>query len=127
MLDETIDILWAYRGGYGAANLINDLVNNLKGKNISTKYLIGFSDITPLHFYFNQKLGLPSLHGSVLAHLLKKAEINDFSLLDNMAKIINGEITQVKYPVTILNKAFKKDNLEGISIGGNLTLINNAT
>lgn len=54
------DYIWCLRGGYGALHLVEALLDMTK-PNYKAK-LIGFSDITVLHYIFNQKWNRPSLH-----------------------------------------------------------------
>lgn len=65
--DDRVKIIWAFRGGYGATEIVFDCY---ECKPSTPKLLIGFSDITALHLLFNQRYQLPSLHASVLTSLL---------------------------------------------------------
>ena len=51
MLDENIDIIWFVKGGAGAFNLLPYLYNHLDQlKKAKPKIIVGFSDITAIHF-----------------------------------------------------------------------------
>lgn len=56
-------VIWCLRGGYGSNRLLPYL-DKVKPK--QQKLLVGISDITSLHVYFEQKWNWPTLHASVL-------------------------------------------------------------
>lgn len=50
MENEKVKIIWAFRGGYGCSEFVEDCFNiELKGD----KILIGYSDVTVLHLLLN--------------------------------------------------------------------------
>lgn len=57
-------IVWCLRGGYGSNRLLPRLDEVKKPK--QQKLLVGISDITSLHVYFEQKWKWPTLHASLL-------------------------------------------------------------
>jgi muramoyltetrapeptide carboxypeptidase len=61
---EDSKIIWCLRGGYGSNRLLPDLDQLKKPK--KQKLLVGISDITSLHVYFEQKWQWPTLHASLL-------------------------------------------------------------
>ena len=65
--DPEIKALVAVRGGYGCLRILDRI--NLQQVRKTPKFLIGFSDITILHSFLQQKTGLISLHGPVLTSL----------------------------------------------------------
>lgn len=56
VLDENVKIIWCVRGGAGSIRLIPYLEARLPAK-VDHKILIGYSDITVLHLYFEYKYG----------------------------------------------------------------------
>ncbi|MGE3262613.1 MAG: LD-carboxypeptidase [Bacteriovoracia bacterium] len=66
--DPTLGAIWCARGGYGAARILARLdkagLPSLLKR--SPKLLLGFSDVTALHFYFGA-LGLPTVHAPMPA------------------------------------------------------------
>ncbi len=54
------DFIWCLRGGYGSHQLLDGM--SRKDYKID-KVLMGFSDITSLHYYINQVLERASVHG----------------------------------------------------------------
>lgn len=113
ILDENIDIIWAFRGGYGCGE-IADFCMDIQPK--GEKILIGFSDLTYLHFLFNQFYKLHSIHGPVITSLVEKhpATINEIK------SILNGEFLSIE--LKPLSKASNRD-ISGEIVGGNLTII----
>ena len=67
LLNSKSKAIWCLRGGYGALKLIPDL-EKLKRPS-HCKVLLGFSDITTLHGFLNQKWGWPTLHSPVLTRM----------------------------------------------------------
>ncbi|MCB9201445.1 MAG: LD-carboxypeptidase [Flavobacteriales bacterium] len=112
--DDSIDVIWCARGGYGGAQII-DSVNFRKFKK-NPKYLIGYSDNTVLHQAIN-KLGIPSLHGNTIKVLpsgnTEESYESVFNCLENQS--MNYEICT--HELNTLGKS------EGILVGGNLSII----
>lgn len=65
LLDPAVKAVFCARGGYGATRLLARLAS--VGP-VSPKPLVGFSDITALHFWL-QSRGIVSIHGPVLTQL----------------------------------------------------------
>ena len=70
MDDESIKGILCSRGGYGAIHLIDKI--NFNKFSQHPKWLMGFSDITLLHYLF-QKKGFASLHSLMGRHLCVEA------------------------------------------------------
>jgi len=102
-----IAIISALRGGYGCAEIAFDLMSV---KPSGPKILIGFSDITVLHFLFNQHYGFPSIHG-----LFSESYQN---MINKMLGVLSGE--EVKFELQSINTNNKQ--ISGQMIGGNLTV-----
>lgn len=116
LTDEKTKIIWCFRGGYGASELIND-IQNLEVKH--PKILVGFSDITPLHTILNEHYKIPSIYGSMGTQIINKP-----SLMDKVLDVIKGK--DVVFSLTALNDEAKKvTEISAPITGGNLTLIGN--
>lgn len=110
------NIIWCLRGGYGSLKLLPFLSKLKKPK--KKKILIGYSDITALHYFFNQKWKWPSLHFSGIAELStffyknKQHRKGYVKLLSAMSKGV------VEYKnLTLLNaEVFKKQNVKQLGI-----------
>jgi muramoyltetrapeptide carboxypeptidase len=123
LTSDKVDILWAYRGGYGSMEIIPYLEQHRPFR--AFKLLIGFSDITALHLYFNQILKWPSLHATVLDRIARKVNSDD---LQDIIDCIGKSKKDLSYPVIPINIMAKKitqsnENILGDMIGGNLSVV----
>ncbi len=135
------EYIWCLRGGYGALQLVPELLK-LKTpikKPKTFKKLIGFSDITVLHYILNQKWNWPSLHwkhlNGFLIHDLKdnlnvkpssnlmldeKKKFNLKFFIDSVHRL-NSEKYFYFNNLSPLNKnAEKTKSLKAKIVGGNL-------
>jgi muramoyltetrapeptide carboxypeptidase len=110
--------IWAIRGGYGAAKLIPFLDELSPPK--TNKLLLGFSDITALHLFLENKWHHASLHCAVINQL-----INNPELLYELKPILFGEEVQIIYDQLIpLNDLAKLNEIINATItGGNLSIV----
>lgn len=113
ILDEEIDIIIAFRGGYGCGEIADECMDI---KPAGDKILIGFSDLTYLHVLFNQYYKIPSIHGSVITSLVEKHPEN----IEEIKSILSGK--EQSLALKPLNEAAGSD-ISGIITGGNLTII----
>lgn len=114
-------VLWCLRGGYGSMRLI-PLLEKLTPP-AKPKLLIGFSDITALHLYLNQKWNWPTLHGRTISQLHPEWEFNQEH--QQLVDLLFGKIQEVTFKqLTPLNAAARKNHIiQAPIIGGNLRLI----
>ncbi len=108
--DPEVKIISALRGGYGCAEIAFDL---MKIKPSGPKILIGFSDITTLHFLFNQHYGFPSIHG-----LFSESYQN---MIPKMMELLSG--SEASFALTPVNIDDKEISAQ--MAGGNLSIICN--
>lgn len=115
--DETVDVIWCLRGGYGSARLYEYLQDvEVKGN----KTLIGFSDITALHLMLESlDLGVYSIHSHVLTKFKASFDQEDAAILDEL--IFDGDVNY-SYELTRLNNIDYED-ISGPATGGNLCVI----
>jgi muramoyltetrapeptide carboxypeptidase len=68
-INDSIDVLWAARGGYGAGRLLPllDGLTTKLGKPKRKKLLIGYSDVTLLHEFVRERWGWSTLHAPMPA------------------------------------------------------------
>lgn len=122
--DDAIKIIWCFRGGSGSSEVAYylNIVNDKCAIQVKCpKILVGFSDTTALHIFFNQKLNLQSIHGSMITNI-EKTEKN----LDMVLDLFDGkEITLGLEPInTVAEKFIKNNNSVQAKIGGgNLTVL----
>jgi len=121
LFDESNNVVWSLRGGYGSARLMPYLQK--LSKPAKEKFFIGFSDITALHLFLSQEWGWKTIHGSNIADLLKPEK--DQSNLTKLAEILKGKVKQVTIDNLLpLNDIAKSSELvNGKLTGGNLTML----
>lgn len=114
-------VIWCLRGGYGCNRLLPKLAKIKRPK--KPKILLGYSDITSLHVFFNQNWNWPSYHAInidrfALKNLTKAQEKEIFAVL-------TGTIQEVEFKnLKPLNKsAVKKNNITSSVVGGNFTVL----
>ena len=113
-------IIWCIRGGYGSAKLIQDL-NKLPILK-QNKIFIGFSDITALHIFFNQKWGWKTIHGPVINQFINNSIDNQSkkTIIDLLYNKYNKHIQEV---LPLNNLAKNSTNIQGKLCGGNMEII----
>ena len=128
LLDKHTDILWMVRGGAGAMNLIPALYANKDLlKKTKPKIIVGFSDVTAIHYFVNTILGWPSVHGVVAAYNKEMSKAGSETATINDRESIPWIKTLLTHG--ILYKNFIPLNqpalqpIQGNLLGGNFTLI----
>lgn len=121
LLSKKSKAIWCLRGGYGATKLI-PMLEMIKSPQ-QAKIFIGFSDITALHIFLQEKWGWATIHGPSA----RQAAMKEVSMasIKNLKKIIFRETNSLTYGyLKPLNNAAKKNKLIKAPLtGGNLTLI----
>lgn len=128
LLDKHIDILWMVRGGAGAINLIPALYEDKDLlKKIKPKIIVGFSDVTAIHYFVNTVLGWPSIHGVLAAYNKdiskvdsKKATTNDRESLASIKTLLTQGILYKNF-IPLNQPALQP--IQGNVLGGNFTVI----
>lgn len=114
--DNTIKAVLCARGGYGMSRII-DYIDFRRFKR-SPKWLIGFSDITVLHAYVYQQLGIATLHSPMAEAFNNEGFNNEFVL--SLQKALKGKSADYSCVSHSLNRP---GEVIGELIGGNLTLV----
>lgn len=114
-------VIWCLRGGYGSMRLI-PLLEKIKIPP-KPKLLIGFSDITALHIYFNQKWNWPTLHGRTISQLHPEWEMNQEQ--QQLLDLLFGRTEEVSFTNLIPMNESAKANLviNAPIVGGNLRIL----
>lgn len=116
MDDPEAKAILCSRGGYGAVHLLDKL--DFSGIRKYPKWLIGYSDITALHFAF-LKNGLMSLHAPMAKHLVEEMDgVASYYLKEKLF----GASTRYQIAPHSLNKS---GSANGPLIGGNLAVLSN--
>jgi muramoyltetrapeptide carboxypeptidase len=112
--------IWCLRGGYGSARLLEEL-SKMK-KPAHKKILIGFSDITALHAFLNQKWKWETIHGPTISSF-SKINLQKKCILE-LKNILLG-VHKNDFKLKPINESAKdtKSKIEGAVIGGNLAII----
>lgn len=117
---ETKAILCA-RGGYGLVRIIDAI--DCKPLKKNPKWIIGFSDVTVLHGFLQQQVGIASIHSKMCNSFPDKWEEADAlqqQSIQSIADCIIGKKMQYEAPYHIANKTGVSN---GILVGGNLRTI----
>ncbi len=113
------DYVWCLRGGYGALHLVPDLMKMKPPKQVSK--LIGFSDITVLHYFFNQMWQWPTLHWKHLNGFLQDGKKFLTQDLKQSLKMLSSEDYFIFDSLKPFNPAARDlKTLRSKVIGGNL-------
>ncbi len=114
-------IIWCLRGGYGSARLLEKLSKLKKPK--TAKILIGYSDITALHLFLNQKWGWSSIHGPMITSF-SDAQFEKKCLAE-IKNLLFSSKDQKEFKFLPLNPfaELTKTKITGELIGGNLAMV----
>jgi muramoyltetrapeptide carboxypeptidase len=104
------------RGGYGTVRLLEKLNTDIIKSN--PKWVIGYSDITVLHSYFNKIIGCETIHGSMPINCLKETTEN--GTWKKLQQLLTGHLPVYSIPAHPLNKTGQSD---GMLVGGNLSVL----
>ncbi|MBU0561627.1 MAG: LD-carboxypeptidase [Bacteroidetes bacterium] len=121
---DDVDGIICARGGYGAMRIIPQLNYELIRKN--TKVLLGYSDITALHFALYSQAGVVSFHGPVGISTFNEYSIN------YLQSVIGGSSSSLEFissseDLLKDNQAYQRYVINGGSakgelVGGNLSI-----
>lgn len=119
--DPKVKVIWALRGGYGSARLIQHLIPLIPPS--QKKIFIGYSDATALHLFFSQQWGWTTIHGAGFKELLlAEKDPNNFK---HIMDIVSGQVKTIRLnELKPLNTAAKQTKILSSRLtGGNLTLL----
>ncbi|WP_318441036.1 LD-carboxypeptidase [Photobacterium leiognathi] len=121
LLDPTIDVLWFFRGGGGALNLLPYLhTYKTQLLEIKPKTIVGFSDVTAIHNFINNELSWQSVHAINASTNKATNGGNEQPIPDLKALMHEGVSYNTVLP---LNELAKTTEVSGQLIGGNHTLV----
>jgi len=113
--EDEIGAILNMRGGYGSNRLMPYIYDFNFAK--YPKPFIGYSDITYMHIYLNQKFNLITYHGPMIRDLLKDEKITTDGFIKTA---LGGE------PLTLKSVDFLVKEIgraRGKTVGGNLTIV----
>lgn len=127
LTDPNVKMLWFIRGGAGAFNLLPFLEQAKERiKKTSPKLLIGFSDVTAIHYYMNTQFGWPTIHGIVAlynANTSDNPSRNELNSENSLQEIIDSLSHGINYDHILKLNTTQAIEISGPLYGGNLTLI----
>jgi len=110
--------VWCLRGGYGSARLMADLSSMRQPT--EPKWFIGFSDVTALLCFLQQKWGWPVVHGPNLSGLVRGEALEG----PQIQALLSGQLNQITLDMASLNMPAKGAVLSQTMVtGGNLSLL----
>lgn len=119
--DKNIKGIFAIRGGYGCARLLDLIDFKIIKKN--PKIFVGYSDITALHIAINQKSKLITYHGPMVSTELIKG-LDEYSADYYKRFLFSKEkINEIFNPVGCNLEIINDGIASGQLIGGNLSLV----
>jgi muramoyltetrapeptide carboxypeptidase len=111
--------LMTVRGGYGTTRIIDEA--DIEALEDHPKLVIGYSDITALHFAIAERTGIPSLHSPMMAwssnNTAETAESLRKAVMTTDPIVLKQDETVSTHEVVISGKA------TGKLLGGNLSLM----
>ncbi len=117
MDDPEIKAIVCARGGYGTVKIMEHL--NFQSFRDNPKWVVGYSDITVLHSYITQKLGVKTLHAAMPLNLTEKTRNNKST--QQLKQTLFGDNPEFEWEAEINRKSFRKT--EGQLTGGNLSVL----
>lgn len=125
VLNDNCKVIWCIRGGSGCNRLIEYLEERLPIEPPTPKLLIGYSDITVLHIYFQNKYNWQSIHGAMLEAIVNGSYDQSSETVVSLVSLIFHSVSSICYPsLTRLDAGEPlSDPISAPLIGGNLTLV----
>lgn len=122
--DAEVKAIFAIRGGYGSAQLLDRIDYDLIRRN--PKVFVGYSDITALHIAIHQRTGLVTFHGPVAL-----SRFSDYTLAHFKSALFStrplGVLKNPPEPHPIVwrhpVRALRPGTARGPLVGGNLSLV----
>lgn len=114
--------VWAIGGGGWGTRLLGELAKRPRPQVV--KPLLGYSDVTALHFLCNQHWGFPSVHAVVLGINGDIAPGWNKTGLSETLSLLSGKTPTVTYPLTAINlPAVNLPKTVSRIVGGNSLLV----
>lgn len=113
--------IWCVRGGYGSMRLI-PMLSKMKAPK-TPKVLLGFSDITALHLFFNQSWSWPTLHSRNISAMKEEDHLTpDRQATERLLFGTDSEISFKKLK-PLNDHAREEKTILGSIVGGNLRIL----
>jgi muramoyltetrapeptide carboxypeptidase len=118
--DHSVHAILCGRGGYGVGRIIDNL--NFKKFRKNPKWIIGFSDITILHWHIYSRFKIASLHSPMAAAFNDDEYKNEY--VQSLKHALEGKKEKYVCEINAFNNA---GTASGKLVGGNLSLISHLT
>lgn len=117
-IDDEVDAIICFRGGYGSARILPYLNLDIIKKH--PKIFCGYSDITLILNYLYKKLGLVTFHGPMV-----KSDFSDLITHDSFFNAIMDKSCNYKIDFNSFDsvQVYNTKNISGKLVGGNLSII----
>lgn len=115
--DDKIKAILFGRGGYGTSRILDRIDFTQFRKN--PKWLIGFSDISILHFHLHRNFDIASIHGPMAAAF--NAEKGNSESVQSLRRLITGMKTRYTCPPHPFNR--EGQTRATTLVGGNLAML----
>ena len=116
ILDPEVKAILCVRGGYGAVRILEKLDKHQIQKN--PKWVIGYSDITVFHSYYNNVIGIETIHASMPVNCKTETIKTDTWLM--LRKILQGDLINYDIPTHEFNHHGQST---AKLVGGNLSVL----
>jgi len=117
--DPGIKAVFCSRGGYGALRIISRMKFSALKK--SSKWYVGFSDITVLHLWLSEVCGIASIHGDMPLNYSDQEKTS--ATFSTLHEALFGDYKPISWKGTFIRPA----EITGEVTGGNLSLIYSLT
>jgi muramoyltetrapeptide carboxypeptidase len=116
ILNPEIKAILSVRGGYGTVRILEKLDKAVIQKN--PKWVIGYSDITVLHSYYNKVIGCETIHASMPVNC--KTDTVQNATWQILKKVLKGDLIDYDIPGHEFNRTGKTT---AMLVGGNLSVL----
>lgn len=110
-----IKAVFCCRGGYGSMRLLPHL-EKMNLKRWRQKAFVGFSDITFLHQWIQNRFGWKTFHGPLVGELAKKDIKKLCTQVEDLKELPKTQVWKEAKPV-------RSGKAKGVLVGGNLSLL----
>lgn len=114
--DPDIKAILCVRGGYGTVRILDKLNKQLLQKN--PKWIIGYSDITVLHSFYNKVIECETIHATMPVNFTLESKNNESWI--RLRNVLRGDLIGYQINSHELNREGK---VTGMLVGGNLSVL----
>ena len=116
--DDTVDMIWCSRGGYGTTMLLDHI--DFEAFIKKPKWVVGYSDITSLLCHITHNFNIATIHGTMPINVPNNSDENGLKSIASLKECLFGG--DIQYPIKP-NILSKPGDASGPVIGGNLSIL----